>query len=365
MNKKSIRVMIVDDSAVVRKYYTSIIENSNENIKVVTTANDGKICLTKLEIPKYKPDIILMDIVMPRMDGITTIGHIMDRFPTPIIVVSQLNQNEVNRALSNLGMSAFESGAVEFIRKPDTTNPNEVRIFERELIRKIKSLSPIDLLKVFTGFDLQSFLREEKDLDVVEKIPSLAPPDVKNRVIIIGASTGGPRAISLVLSKFPSKFPPVLIVQHMPEIMMESWVQRLERLYPDLNIKLAKNNDYIKSNTVYVAPGGVHLKVQRSKRVQLYFGEKVNFVIPAIDVTLESAAKVYKKGTLGVVLTGMGKDGTEGARTVKKFGGRIIVEDESTCVIFSMPKHVIQENLADLISPLHNIHSAIKRIGWM
>ena len=357
--------MIVDDSAVARKRYTDIIKNSKENIKVVTTATDGKICLTKLEIPKFKPDIILMDIVMPQMDGITTIGHIMDRFPTPVLVVSQLKQKEVDRALSNLGMSAFESGAVEFIRKPDPKNEVDSKRFERELLRKIKSLSPIDLLKVFTGFDLNLFLSEEKDAKVIEKIPALAPPDEKNRVIVIGASTGGPRAISLVLSNFPKKFPPVFVVQHMPEIMMESWVQRLERLYPDLNIKLAKNKSYIKSNTVYVAPGGVHLRVQKNKRIQLYHGEKVNFVIPAIDVTLESAAKVYKKGTLGVILTGMGKDGTDGAKVVKEFGGRVIAEDESTCVIFSMPKNVIKQNLADLISPLHNIHSAIKRIGWM
>ena len=160
--KKEIRVLIVDDSAVARQVISKILTNGNKGIKVIGTAPNGKIALHKMAIPKYKPDIVTMDIIMPEMDGFETIGHIMDRFPLPIIIVSALSQKDVDTTLSNLGMAAFESGAVEFVKKPSSENPYENKRFERELLSKTVSLSQINLTQALQGFDFESFLRDEK-----------------------------------------------------------------------------------------------------------------------------------------------------------------------------------------------------------
>ncbi|MHA2298675.1 MAG: chemotaxis-specific protein-glutamate methyltransferase CheB [Candidatus Hodarchaeales archaeon] len=360
MNKR--KIMIVDDSAVFRVYLSRVIENSNQPLEVVTTASNGVNCLHKLAVPRYKPDVVLLDVMMPEMDGIETVDHIMERFPTPVIIVSSMTQRDVKRLLSNKGMSIFESGTVEFVRKPDASDPDAVRRFERELISKIRSLSPINLQKVFQGFDMKSFMSEE--VVIPRKI---RPTSVghRNKVIIIGASTGGTRAISLILSKFPSKAPPLVIVQHMPEMMTNQWAERLDYLYKHLRITLARDGEQLKPNHVYIAPGGKHLVISEGRRIKLVEGERVNYVIPAIDVTFISAAKTYRQNVLAIVLTGMGKDGTEGAKKIKNMGGRVYTEDESTCVVFSMPRHVIEAKASDKIIPLHNMPVEIRTSTWI
>ncbi len=358
--KKEIRVLVVDDSAVARHRISEIIKNSGKKINIVGTAPTGRVALNKMEIPKFKPDIVTMDIMMPEMDGFETIGHIMDRFPVPVIIVSSLSQKDIDVSLSNLGMAAFESGAVEFVRKPSIDDTYDEKRFRRELIEKIINLSQVDLTKVITGFDFQSFI-EEGDIDkpvVIEK-PKKPLKKFTDLLIVIGASTGGPRAISLILSKIPRKFPPIVIIQHMPQEMVGQWVERLTRLYPHLNIRLPKNKELIQQNRVYIAPGGRHCAIQGTKRFKLYKGEKVNFLMPAIDVTLNSAAEVYGKNIIGVILTGMGKDGLEGSKRIKAANGSIIAEHKSTCVIYGMPKAVIDGNVVDTVVPLHKIPTVL------
>ncbi|MFW9992996.1 MAG: chemotaxis-specific protein-glutamate methyltransferase CheB [Candidatus Odinarchaeota archaeon] len=358
------KVMVVDDSAVFRTYLTRIIKNSGKNIEVTSTASNGLNCLQKMEVPKYRPDVVILDVMMPEMDGIETVNHIMDRFPTPVILVSSLTHRDVKKLLSNAGMSLFESGTVEFVQKPDASDPSGVKRFERELTSKIVGLSPVNLQKAFQGFDLKSFMREE--------LPTIPKParkrvadDHQNKIIVLGASTGGTRAISLILSKFPSEAPPLVIVQHMPEMMTNQWAERLNQMYGNLDIVLASDGEYLKPNRIYIALGGKHLVIEFGKVIRLVEGERVNFVIPSIDVTMISAAKVYGQNVLGIILTGMGKDGTDGARHIKNAGGKVFVEHESTCVVYSMPRHIVEIKAADRIVPLHDMPAIIRTSEWI
>ena len=364
--KKEIRVFVVDDSAVFRHSISKILTDSNKRIDVIGTAPNGKIALQKMDIPKYKSDIVTMDIMMPEMDGIETIGHIMDRFPVPVVIVSSLSQKDIDAFVSNKGMAAFESGMVEFVRKPNPDDFHDDKRFKRELLDKILNLSQVNLEKVFRGFDFQSFLEEgEIEKPVVIEKPKRVLKKFSDLLIVIGASTGGPRAISTILSKIPVKFPPVVIIQHMPNEMVKQWVVRLQRLYPHLNVRLPKNNELLKPNRIYIAPGGKHCAIQKAKRFKLYKGEKVNFLMPAIDVTFDSAARVYKENIIGVILTGMGKDGFEGSKKIKAVNGSIIAEHESTCVIYGMPKAVIEGKLVDTVVPLHKIPSVLSKLCWV
>jgi two-component system chemotaxis response regulator CheB len=364
--KKEIRVLIVEDSATYRQEIKKILNESLKGIKVVGTAPNGKIALTKMQIPKYKPDIVTMDIMMPEMDGIETIGHIMDRFPVPIVIVSSLSQKDVDAFASNKGMAAYESGMVEFVRKISPDDSHNHDRFKHELIDKILNLSQINLKKVFRDFDFQSFFEEGE----IEKPTAIEKPKrvlkkISDLLIVIGASTGGPRAISLILSEIKVKFPPIVIIQHMPNEMVKQWVERLQRLYPHLNIRIPKNNEFIKPNRIYIAPGGKHCAIQETKRFKLYKGEKVNFLMPAIDVTFDSAAKVYGNNIIGVILTGMGKDGYEGSKKIKAVNGVVIAEHESTCVIYGMPKAVIEGKLVDTVAPRDKIPSVLSNLCWV
>ena len=364
--KDAVKVFLVDDSAVVRHQITKIIVESQRNIEVIGGAPNGKIALLKMALPKYRPDVVLVDAIMPEMDGFETVKHIMDRFPTPVIIVSGLSKREVNSSLSNLGMSIFESGSVEFVKKPDPLIPNDVNRFKRELLYKITNLSQIDLPRAYAGFDFRTFLQEEEIKKLIkESKPETITKGFNDLLLIIGASTGGPRAISLILSKIPKKSPPIIIVQHMPEPMVDPWVKRLQSLYPHLNIKIPVNKEKILSNHVYVAPGGKHCGIRRNKTFHLFKEKRINFVIPAIDVTFIDAANIYKQNVLGVVLTGMGRDGFMGAEKIKAVGGKIFAEHESTCVISSMPKAVIDGKYADEVVPLHNIPMTIQKYGWI
>jgi len=289
--KKEVRVLVVDDSAVARQTISKILTDGKTGIKVIGTAPNGRIALKKMMIPKYKPDIVTMDIIMPEMDGFETIGHIMDRFPLPVIIVSAMSQKDVDTTLSHLGMTAFESGVVEFVKKPDMKNPYENKRFKRELLSKTISLSQINLTQALQGFDFESFLKDEKPQAV--KKPKKKIQDFRDKLIVIGASFGGPRAISLVLSKIPTSFPATIIVQHMPEQMVKPWVKRLQSLYPHLDIEVPLNNEPIRPNHIYIAPGGKHCAIRKGKKFNLFTGEKVNFVMPSVDVTLETSIKAY------------------------------------------------------------------------
>lgn len=274
--KDETKVFLIDDSAVIRHKITKMIVDSKKNIKVIGGAPNGKVALIKMALPKFKPNVVLVDAIMPEMDGFETIKHIMDQFPTPVIVVSGLTRKEVNRSLSNLGMSIFESGGVEFVRKPDSMVLNDINRFKRELLFKIKHLSQVDLARAYAGFDFKTFLQEEIRKPTLETKPEVIAQEFNDLLLVIEASTGGPRAISFIFSKIPTKSPPIIIVQHMPEAMVELWVKRLKSLYPHLNIKIPLIKEKILPNRVYIAPGGKHCGVNRDKTFNLFVDERIN-----------------------------------------------------------------------------------------
>jgi two-component system chemotaxis response regulator CheB len=189
--------------------------------------------------------------------------------------------------------------------------------------------------------------------------------DFHKKLIIIGASVGGPTAITLLLSEFSQHFSPIIIVQHMYKEMVTPWSKNLQRHFPSLKISVPKNKVSIKSDHIYIAEGGKHSEVTEKREIYSYEGERVNFVIPSVDVTFISAAKVYGENLLGIILTGTGRDGAYGAKKIKESGGTIFVEHESTCVIDSMPKAVIETELADKILPIQDIPFQLRKDGWM
>ncbi|MFX0181505.1 MAG: chemotaxis-specific protein-glutamate methyltransferase CheB [Candidatus Hodarchaeota archaeon] len=365
--KDGIKVLLVDDSAIFRYTITKILKNSGKNIRIIETAVNGKNTLKKMERIKDKVDIIVMDIVMPEMDGIKTVGYIMDRFPTPVILSSsQREKKEIDLALSDLGMSNIESGVVEFVKKPDPTYPNDRERFEKELILKIESLSKLDFSRIFSILNLKTKIHLKRKKTLLPRPPSYSTWDeYRDKIIVIGTSTGGPRAVSILLSMLPSNFPPIILVQHMPDGMITPWTKRLQSAYSQLKIRLAWDGAILQPGSFYVAPTGKHCIVKPGKWISLVDGEKVNFVIPSVDVTFRSAANVYGRNTLGIILTGMGKDGYEGAKRIKLAGGKIIAEHQSTCIMDSMPDTVIKADLADRISPIHQIAKTMIGIGWI
>ncbi|MHA1551537.1 MAG: chemotaxis-specific protein-glutamate methyltransferase CheB [Candidatus Heimdallarchaeaceae archaeon] len=363
------RVFIADDSAVTRRIISRILSTESDYLRVIGTAPNGKVALEKLKLPKYEADVIIIDIVMPEMDGIELIHNLMLTAPTPVVAISAFRgKKEINTALSRLGVEVFESGAVQFVSKPNSKIKGDDKRFERQLLKTATSLASVNLVKSFTNYKFQSYLKDEefvKDEILESKASIIRSVNNTNRIIIIGASAGGPKAISLILSQFKPKSPPIIVVQHMPKVMMLPWCQRLQKLFPRLNICIAKDGEKIRPNRIYVAPGGYHCAVDESKSIKLLKGEKINFVVPAIDITFSSAAENYRENVLGILLTGMGNDGFEGAKVIKKHGGVIFAEHESTAVIHSMPKSVIKGKLADRVIPLHKIPAVLRLNNWL
>ncbi|MCG3218229.1 MAG: chemotaxis-specific protein-glutamate methyltransferase CheB [Candidatus Heimdallarchaeota archaeon] len=361
--KSKIRIFIIDDSAVARLTITQIIEKEGAPLEVIGSAPNGFVACQKLDLPKYEADVIITDIVMPEMDGIETIKNIMSKQPTPIIAISALRtEKEITTALSKLGIDLLDSGAVIFVKKPESKNIADQARFERQLLRNIYSQFSVDLIKSFTTLGVPVITEDEP---VVEEKIIIRDDSNANRIIVIGASTGGPKAINYLLTNFPPISPPILIVQHMPKEMTKVWAERLQRMNSKLKISLAKNNTKLKQNNIYVAPGGFHCIITKGKQISLVRGKKVNFVIPAIDVTFNSVAGVYGKNVLGLILTGMGRDGLEGAKTIKSRGGIIFAEHESTSIISSMPNAVINAKKADKVVPLHKMPSMLRLSKWI
>ncbi|MFX0051808.1 MAG: chemotaxis protein CheB [Candidatus Hermodarchaeota archaeon] len=362
-----IKVLLVDDSAIFRYHINKVIMKSGKNIRIIETAVNGKKALEKMEKIRDKVDIIIMDIMMPGMDGIETVGYIMDRFPTPVILSSgKKKKREIEIALSDLRMSNLESGAVEFVKKPDSLHPNDDLRFEKELIFKIENLTRIDFNKISSIYDLKAKIQQQR-----KEIPLPIPPSYstwdlhRNKIIVIGTSTGGPQAVSILLSMLPMKFPPIIIIQHMPDGMIAPWTVRLQKAFPQLKIRLAWSGALLQPSTIFIAPTGKHCIIEPGKWINLVDGEKVNFVIPAADVTFRSASKVYGRETLGIILTGMGRDGFKGAKIIKSVGGKIIAEHHSTSIMNSMPDSIIKANLADRISPINQITNTMRGLGWI
>jgi two-component system chemotaxis response regulator CheB len=338
----SIRVLIVDDSAFMRVTIAKHLEN-DPAIRVVGGARDGMEALEQLA--RLRPDVLTLDIEMPRMDGLETLRRIMAECPTPVIMLSSRTQRG-----ARVTIQALMRGAVDFVAKPD--GAADTRTVMAELIDKIKIATVT------------------RPPSIRPREPSFAPTHPANPrplqpgdpLIVLGASTGGPHAIEQIIADLPADLPAAIaIVQHMPAGFTRSLALRLNELYP-LEIREAADGDQLARGRALIAPGDYHLRFGRLGCVTLDREARRNYVRPSLDVALESAAARYGPSVIGVVLTGMGEDGTEGARQVKAAGGCILAEHESSSVVYGMPRSVIEAGLADRVVALPDLAAQLTRM---
>ncbi len=337
-----IKVLVVDDSGFARSVICQELETDPE-IEVVGSAKDGIDAIEKVK--RLRPEVVTLDIVMPEMDGLTALEHIMRECPTPVVMLSALTTSS-----AEVTVRALELGAVDFFLKPSVLSPLGDARSKGELITKIKMAARTTVSKGPVPPHTTT-----QTITAARKTHGGKRP---NHVVVIGSSTGGPRALMQVIPNLPADIDAaVLVVQHMPSLFTRSLAERLEVL-SELSVTEAQDGDEIQRCRVLVAPGDHHMVVSDG-HIQLHRGPPVLGVRPCIDVTMESVARTFGSRSLGVVLTGMGTDGTRGAALIKAAGGKIIVEDESTCVVNGMPLSVIRAGYADYIVPIHDVAAKI------
>ena len=343
-----IKVLVVDDSHTNRELISEILEGS-PYITVVGTAADGEEAIQK--VVRLKPDLITLDLEMPRMDGFTFLRWLMRSFPVPVLVISSRDDDKsVIRAL--------EFGAVDFLPKP--INPEAMEDLGRELIEKVKLYATLEVSKLKSSVAiLDQALREKPEIPTRFKaLPAGLPYDI----VAIGSSTGGPPALQTILTKLPKDFSaPVVICQHMPQSFTKFFAERLDKLVP-MEVKEAENGDLLKPGRVLIAPGGRHMSIVKagdSARVAIHDALKADKYIPSVDIMMESVASLYGMRAMGIILTGMGNDGRSGMGSIKKAGGLTLAESQETAVIYGMPREAIEAGHVDLIVPLGRIASEI------
>jgi len=336
---KQIKVLCVDDSALIRNVMTEII-NSQPDMTVVGTAADP--LLARDLIKSLNPDVVTLDVEMPRMDGLEFLEKLMRLRPTPVLMVSSLTERG-----SEIALRALELGAIDFVTKPKLGVRDGLINYTDLIATKIRAASVAKLPAARVGTAV-------KGVSVATEAPIGSPLLSTEKLIVIGASTGGTEAIKEVLQPLPADSPGVLIAQHMPAGFTRSFAQRLDGLC-SITVKEAVDGERVLPGYAYLAPGAFHMSLSRSGAnyvVRLDQEAPVNRHRPSIDVLFDSVARHAGKNAIGVLLTGMGKDGAEGLLRMRQAGAYTLAQDEATCVVFGMPKEAIALGAADEVSPL-------------
>jgi two-component system chemotaxis response regulator CheB len=332
-----IRVLIVDDSAVVRQTLEQELSRDPE-LEVVGTATDPYVARDK--ILQLKPDVITLDIEMPRMDGLTFLRKLMKHYPVPVIIVSSLSQ-----AGSQVALEALAAGAVEVMAKPGAAY--SVGDMSIELREKIRAAARVNVTKM-----------SESTVELRRQAPQLlALTKTTNKVIIVGASTGGTKAIEELITRFPTDAPGTVIVQHMPAGFTKAFSDRLNGVCA-VDVREAVDGDTVAVGKVLVAPGNKHMLINRSGAqyfVSIKDGPLVNHHRPSVDVLFQSAAKFVGANAIGIMLTGMGADGSKGMLQMKEAGAYNIAQDEESCVVYGMPKAAVEIGAVHSVLPLSEI----------
>jgi two-component system, chemotaxis family, protein-glutamate methylesterase/glutaminase len=347
--KKKIRVMVVDDSAVMRKLVSNLLEKDKE-IEVIATAIDGDFALNK--IGQLKPDVVTLDVDMPRMDGLTALTHIVSNHSIPVVMLSSLTTRG-----AALTIQAMEKGAVDFVCKPK--GAAHVGGMADELISKIKAAARSRVL----------------DFNPPEAATSAKPARRKsrpfsssggcNKIVAIGASSGGPHALRYLLPRIPSDLGAgIVIVQHMPEsftTMLARWLDEI----CELEVKEARDGDLAAPGKALIAPGNAHMRVRRTPagcEVILERGTAVSGHMPSVDVLFRSIAQEYGSNATAMIMTGMGSDGAQGIGEIRKAGGHTIAQDEESCAVFGMPRVAIERGNVQRIVPLADMASYLESV---
>jgi two-component system chemotaxis response regulator CheB len=348
--KKKIRVLIVDDSAVVRQTLEAVL-SSDPDIEVMATASDPFIAADK--ILREVPDVITLDVEMPRMDGVTFLQKIMSQHPIPVVICSSLTESGSETALRTL-----EYGAIEIIPKPRIGTK---QFLEESRVRICDAVKAAAMARI-SRIAPETRVVPKLSADVIlAKAASHAMVKTTDTVVVVGASTGGTEALSDFLTAMPLDAPGIVIVQHMPEHFTRAFAARLDTICR-ISVKEAENNDTVIRGRALIAPGNHHMLLKRSGAryyVEIKDGPLVSRHRPSVDVLFRSAARYAGKNCIGVIMTGMGDDGAKGMLEMKEAGAFTIAQDEESCVVFGMPKKAIELEAVDRIAHLKDIPATV------
>jgi two-component system chemotaxis response regulator CheB len=355
---KKFRVLIVEDSAFMRKVLETIF-NADDQLQVVGHAKDGREAVSLAE--SLKPDVITMDINMPHLDGLQATAEIMTTNPRPIVIVSSESREGAASTLR-----ALELGAIEFVAKPSSAIDLDMQSVKEELLRKVKMACKVRVVR--TASRLASKLQETGSPKPRAQAPVSPRPavtsgvDQRFPVVVLAASTGGPATVMRIAPGFTRDFPAaVILVQHMPSAFTTQYAAQLAE-FTDIRVKEAEANESLQPGTFYICPGGQHLRVTPTGRIQLDGTTgRIDGYLPNMDVTMQSVAAFSGAMSIAGVLTGMGNDGTAGAKAIKAAGGLVLAQDEATSVIFGMPAEVIKAGVVDQVLPIDDIYAAIEK----
>jgi two-component system, chemotaxis family, protein-glutamate methylesterase/glutaminase len=348
---KKIRVLIVDDSALIRQFLSHLL-SQDQNIEVVGVAHDPTGAWKKIEA--LRPDVITLDVVMPHMDGLTFLEKLMTTMPMPVLMVSSLTEQGCETALR-----ALELGAVDIVTKPKVDICLGMEELAGELIEKVKAAAVARVrgkAYVATPKIAPSVVRRALHA-------ASAMNKTTDTIVAIGSSTGGTEAVKEVLEVLPPNSPPILIAQHMPERFTKTWADRMNSLCR-ISVKEAEDGDSVLPGYALIAPGNYHMTLERSGArylVRLNQDPPVNRHRPSVDVMFASVAKHAGGNSIGIILTGMGDDGAAGLLQMKQSGAYTIAQNESTCIVFGMPKEAIQAGAVDVVLPIGDIPNALLR----
>ena len=344
-----LRVVVIDDSAYVRKVVREILSRS-PFIEVVGTARDGREALDLVE--RHDPDVVTCDLIMPELDGVGFVREQMQRRPVPIIIMSVANET------AEAALTALDAGAIDFVQKPTALATEKIFEVSTELIDKVKAAGNIALNRIPRSVTPQVRSTSEP----VAKVSGSHSVDL----VVIGISTGGPQALKRLIPQLPADLPvPVMMVMHMPVGYTEMYAAKLNEL-SQLEVREAAEGDEVKPGRVFLAAAGRHLSLKRdvSGKIVTHLDAKPFSTLhrPAVDVLFQSAAEVYGNRVLGVVMTGMGSDGKQGAAWIKSQGGLVFTEAESSCVVYGMPCAVMEAGLSDKSIALEDMARAIREV---
>jgi two-component system chemotaxis response regulator CheB len=357
---KKFRVLVVDDSAFMRKVLETIF-NADEQLVVIGHAKDGREAIALAE--SLKPDVITMDLNMPHLDGLQATAQIMTTNPRPIVVVSSESKEGASSTLR-----ALELGAIDFVTKPSSGIDLDMQSVKDDLLRKVRIAAKVRVVR--TASRLAAALQAPMNGNAAAKpqppvarsaAPAAVPSDMRFPVVVLGASTGGPATVMRLAPGFTKDFPAaVILVQHMPAAFTTQYALQLAE-FTGIRVKEAEANESVQPGTFYICPGGQHLRVSPTGRMQLDAATgRIDGYLPNIDVTMESVAAFAGAMSIGVVLTGMGGDGARGVKAIKNAGGYVLAQDEATSVIFGMPAEAIKSGAVDQVLGIDDIYSSIE-----
>ncbi len=356
MATQTTRVLVVDDSAVIRQIVSDILSET-PGMEVAGTASDGAKALEMIDT--VAPDVVTLDIQMPNMDGLATLDALLQRQALPVIMVSALTQLG-----ANITLEALERGAIDYVSKPERGSEVETALRE-ELVRKIRAAAGVNVRRILE-------IRQQRKKRRLERLPAArpakelsdqVPEDLGDQCIALGISTGGPPALSILFESLRPPMPPIVVVQHMPPHFTKPLAWRLDAL-SRLSIKEAESGDVVRPNHVLIAPGGSHLQLRRQAgmvKAMIVDGPLVSGHKPSVDVMMESAAAIYGSRMLGVIMTGMGRDGAQGCRCIREAGGYVLGQDEQSSEVYGMNKVALVEGNVDQQFSLDRCAAVITR----